>query len=268
MICLVVFTVALGLQTVSGSGSARASADQGKTSSAWDTAGSEVAAIPPVLRNEDLPDSGILRLPGGPAPVLRTPPPLPPISSPNPSPSAPEPLPFGSLPFRPLPLSETPLLPAPNSEEHPPAGPGGNRRTAPLPLPKRFLPADFSADSGLFCQKRIGEWTQPDAYNLLGEPTRERPSLSEGAENGRIYAFNDPTGHYRELELDFEADTGLLRTVFVYPWRMTWADCRRLWGARVNTTTTEKGRSFHSYLNRRLDVLVDPDGKVISLGLY
>jgi hypothetical protein len=29
-----------------------------------------------------------------------------------------------------------------------------------------------------------------------------------------------------------------------------------------------KGRTFYSYQNRRLDVLVAPDGKVISLGLY
>ena len=41
-----------------------------------------------------------------------------------------------------------------------------------------------------------------------------------------IYAFSDPTGRYREIELDFASDTGLLRTVFVYPWTMTWKDCR------------------------------------------
>ena len=32
--------------------------------------------------------------------------------------------------------------------------------------------------------------------------------------------------------------------------------------------TPTKGRKFYSYVNRRLDVLVDPAGKVISLGLY
>jgi hypothetical protein len=29
-----------------------------------------------------------------------------------------------------------------------------------------------------------------------------------------------------------------------------------------------KGRIFYSYVNRHLDVLVDQDGKVISLGVY
>jgi hypothetical protein len=115
----------------------------------------------------------------------------------------------------------------------------------------------------------IAAWTQPDAYNLLGEPLRERVALDDSdAENGRIYAFSDPTGRYREIELDFARDTGLLRSVFVYPWKMTWTECRKLWGAHVQSTPANKGRTFHSYLNRRLDVLVDQTGKVISFGLY
>ena len=86
--------------------------------------------------------------------------------------------------------------------------------------------------------------SQPDADNLLGTSTHNRPAPSEGEENGMIYAFSDPTGRYRQIELHFAADTGLLRAVFVYPWRMTWADCRSL------------------------DVLADSAGNVISLGLY
>ena len=88
------------------------------------------------------------------------------------------------------------------------------------------------------------------------------------AESGRIYAFSDPTGRYREIELDFAKDDGLLRTVFVYPWKLTWQDCRRMWGGKVESTEANKGRTFHSYVNRRLDVLVDRGGNVISFGLY
>ena len=65
-----------------------------------------------------------------------------------------------------------------------------------------------------------------------------------------------------------QADTGLLRTVFVYPWTMTWKDCLHQWGARVNSTEVSQGRVFYSYLGRKLDVLVDSAGKVISFGLY
>ena len=69
-----------------------------------------------------------------------------------------------------------------------------------------------------YCQKRIGHWTESDARKLLGSPLRSRSAFDEHKKpNGRIYAFHDPSGQYRELELDFEARTGNLRTVFVYP---------------------------------------------------
>jgi hypothetical protein len=49
---------------------------------------------------------------------------------------------------------------------------------------------------------------------------------------------------------------------------MTWQECRRQWGGEVSATEANKGRKFYSYVDRRLDVLVDAAGKVISLGLY
>jgi hypothetical protein len=160
----------------------------------------------------------------------------------------------------------SPQLPSPPTVE--PNDPDDHRpllRRAPKPI----LPVEFERDSALFTQKVIGLWSEPDAYNLFGEPLRERIVLDEGdTENGRIYAFSDPTGRYRELELDFAKDTGLLRTVFAYPWKMTWEDCRKQWGGNVQSTEANKGRIFHSYVNRRVDVLVDPRGIVISFGLY
>jgi hypothetical protein len=135
--------------------------------------------------------------------------------------------------------------------------------------PKPWLPPDFEKDSAAYCQQRIGEWLQPDAYNLLGRVLRQRPAAGDNGEVvGQIYAFNDPTGRYREIELDFAGDTGLLRTVFVYPKTLTWQEARRLWGGEVSSTDANKGRTFYSYTNRHLDVLVGADGKVISLGLY
>ena len=136
------------------------------------------------------------------------------------------------------------------------------RRTAPYP-------AGFEDDSALFCQSHIGEWTEADVQALLGEASRQRLALGEDqSETGLILAFADPTGRYKELELDFANETGVLRGVFAYPWKMTWQECRRLWGARVTAHKSNQGRTFYSYLDRRLDVLVDPAGAVISLGLY
>lgn len=193
--------------------------------------------VPPVLRDAEPSDNLILILPGGPAAIPK-------------GTSAPAAIPTTAV-QNPLPEDE---------DDHRPV-----LRRAPKPI----FPAEFERDSAAFCQKLIAAWTQPDAYNLLGEPLRERVAVDDDeVDNGRIYAFSDPTGRYREIELDFAKDTGLLRSVFVYPWKMTWADCRKLWGANVHSTPANKGRIFHSYQNRKLDVLVDQAGKVISFGLY
>jgi len=147
----------------------------------------------------------------------------------------------------------------PASDDHPPV----LKRAAPA------YPPEFESDSALFCQSQIGKWTEADARALLGEPSRQRLALGESqSESGLILAFADPTKRYRQLELDFANKTGSLRGVFAYPWKMTWQECRRLWGARVTSRKANQGRTFYSYLDRRLDVLVDPAGKVVSLGLY
>jgi hypothetical protein len=150
--------------------------------------------------------------------------------------------------------------------------PGPPKRAAePAAVPERpkaDLPDAFKADSSLYLQGLIGKWKKSDADGLMGAPARERNALDNKAVTGHIYAYPDPSGRYKELELDFDSDSGLLRTVFAYPKEMTWQDCRKLWGDSVNSTRAKNGRIFYSYLNRKLDVLVDHGGKVISLGLY
>jgi hypothetical protein len=134
---------------------------------------------------------------------------------------------------------------------------------------KREYPAGFEQDSPKFLQAKIGEWREFDVTDLLGTPLRQRPAFDDdGKENGLVYAFADPTGRFKEFELDFAGDTGALRTVFVYPVKMSWNECRQAYGADISAADAAKGRKFYSYLNRRMDVLVDPTGKVISLGLY
>jgi hypothetical protein len=141
---------------------------------------------------------------------------------------------------------------------------------AAVPAPAQTAPAlEIGREVAAYCQKQIGHWKESDARKLLGEPTRHRPAYDEKrAVNGTIYSFNDPTSKYKELELDFDRQSGTLRTVFVYPPRLTWQECRRLWNGPVSAADAAQGRKFYSYTNRRLDVLVDPAGRVISLGWY
>jgi hypothetical protein len=139
----------------------------------------------------------------------------------------------------------------------------------PRPLLRHIYPPSFERDSAAFCQGMIGQWTEADARFLLGEPLRTRAAFDDnGAQDGAIYAFSDPTRHYQQLELDFNLTDGTLRTVFVYPIHLTWQEARQKWGGQVSATDANNGRRFYSYEDRRLDVLVDRAGTVISFGLY
>jgi hypothetical protein len=194
-------------------------------------------SLPPVLRNMDPEPDVIVRLPGRPpAPVTAT------VAKPD---------------AATVPAPEAPEIPAPNPPE------------AARPVLRTVYPPSFVADSAAFCQDLIGQWTEADARLLFGEPLRRRPAYDDnGAPNGSILAFSDPTHRYREIELDFNDGDGTLRTVFAYPQNLTWQEARRKWGSRVNETAANKGRRFYSYVDRRLDVLVDSTGHVISFGLY
>ena len=148
-----------------------------------------------------------------------------------------------------------------------PPAPDPNRPV--LKRPRREYPPEFERDSADYLNQQMGIWEQIDAQGLLGEPLNQRSSFADDQTvNGRIVAFNDPTGRYKQLELDFDHETGRLRTLFVYPHDMSWTDCRHEFGANVRSTQANKGRMFYSYLDRRMDVLVDAAGKVISLGMY
>jgi hypothetical protein len=185
---------------------------------------------PPVLAHSELPDSAIVTLPG-----------------PPPEPVTPAAVPVATLNHDRVPDQPRPFL----------------RRT------KREYPTGFEEDSARFLQRQIGQWKEFDVSDLLGKPLRQRASLDDaGKKNGIIYAYADPLSRYKEFELDFAGDTGELRTVFVYPLKMTWQACRQVYGANVTAADAEQGRKFYSYLNRRIDVLVDASGKVISLGFY
>jgi hypothetical protein len=230
--------------------------------------------IPPVLRPLEPPESGTLVLPGE-----KT---LPASKPPNPVPAAPKPLAAAPrpaarvagtvIPPRKFAAPALPEAPQVVSVVTAPSLPQTLRATSAPALPgpeDRTPPPGFDADSALFLQNRIGQWGIADARTVLGNPLRQRAALDDnGSENGRIYAFQDPTSLFKELELDFDGQNGKLRTVFVYPWSMSWQECRRQFGANVSATQANKGRTFYSYVNRRLDVLVAPGGQVISLGLY
>lgn len=204
--------------------------------------------LPPVLRSQEPADSRHLTLPGPPRSAM---PPalirksLPPVAK------------MSKLPTR---LVEDPILrqPLPRIAVTALAAPA-----------KPALPSEMGREIAIYCQKQIGQWKEAEARGVLGHPRRQRPAYDEKkATNGTIYAFADPTGRYKDMELDFDRDSGRLRTVFAYPSHLTWQECRRQWDGPTTSADAKQGRTFYSYTNRRLDVLVDATGKVVSLGWY
>jgi hypothetical protein len=233
-------------------------------------AGTTRTTLPPVLRPLEPPDSGQITLPG-PAPVAPAPAPAlkkvsvaptvapaaPPVAhaAPAPTPTVPPAAKVAPLPFKPV-ESAVVRRPAPVAP-------------SPVAVPKSPAPQMLGLEVSVYCQKQIGHWKESDARILLGQPKRHRPAYDENkVVNGTIYAFEDPTSKYKEVELDFDLKSGNLRTVFVYPPRLTWQECHRVWNGPVVVADAAQGRKFYSYTNRHLDVLVDASGKVISLGWY
>ncbi|MBS1853942.1 MAG: hypothetical protein JST11_01150 [Acidobacteria bacterium] len=232
---------------------------------------------PPVLRPLEPADSVVFRLPGPSPAVPRTevpntataPKPEPPIHKVVAAPPQPKasPLPkklvTASIPRLPVVPRRAAPAPAPMPASVVPA------KAPAVEAANPALPPEAAKEVAFYCQKEIGRWSEGDARKLLGAPLRNRAAYDERKRpDGRIYAFRDPTSRYRELELDFDGKTGTLRSVYVYPQRMTWQDVRRRWRGEVSAAEAPQGRKFYSYTNRHLDVLVDGEGKVISLGLY
>lgn len=235
-------------------------------------AGTTTTRLPPVLRPSEPPDSGQITLPGppqvAPPPASKkvVAPPVTPVvaplahAAPPVTPTAPPVAKVAPLPVKPVESAvvrrPAPIAPAPAAAPKPPA---------PQPAAPQMLGLEVS----VYCQKQIGHWKESDARILLGQPKRRRPAYDENkVVNGTIFAFDDPTSKYKEVELDFDLKSGNLRTVFVYPPRLSWQQCHRVWDGPVAVADAAQGRKFYSYTNRHLDVLVDASGKVISLGWY
>ncbi|MEO8591958.1 MAG: hypothetical protein ABI759_01425 [Candidatus Solibacter sp.] len=233
---------------------------------------SAVAKLPPVLRPLEPADNRQVTLPG-PKPVvpaIKKLQPMAPTAKTAPISSLiledyalrqpiPIPVVHAALPKAPVPPPVPATVPASESAKPSPSA------SVPGPAAGAVAVREFAA----LCQKQIGLWKESDARTLLGAPLRQRSAYDDKkAVNGTIYAYQDPSNKYKELELDFDKRTGTLRTVFAYPPRLTWQECRRQWTGPISAADAAQGRKFYSYTNRRLDVLVDPAGKVISLGWY
>jgi S1-C subfamily serine protease len=130
------------------------------------------------------------------------------------------------------------------------------------------VPAEMKDGIGQYLDKRLGQWTVDDAHSLLGDSTAHRFAYDlHQTVDGDVYSFADPTRYARLLELNFDLKTQKLRAVYIYPYNLTWDDCKRLWGENVQRVRNPDGTKFFAYKDRRLTVLLDKKDNVISIGL-
>jgi len=131
------------------------------------------------------------------------------------------------------------------------------------------VPEDMKSDSGLYLGKRLGVWSRSDAEFILGDHLRNRETQNkDGSVLANYYVYSDPTRLYREIELGFSGSDGIMSTVVLVPWNMTWEQCKALWGEDASAKNYENGNILYSYRDRRLDLLVNSLGQVLKIGLY
>ena len=134
------------------------------------------------------------------------------------------------------------------------------------------VPSDKTLDEmkklgiGVFLERRFGVWTLDDAKAVLGEPHGHR--FGAGDPIPEIWAFDDPTKVARQVELLFDAKTKMFHDFYAYPVNMTWEDCKKIWGDNVKAQKGQNGNKFYMYKNRHMNVLVAPNGTVLSVGVY
>jgi hypothetical protein len=135
------------------------------------------------------------------------------------------------------------------------------------PTPK--VSEEMKKASFVYLGTKIGKWNQADAEAELGPPLRHRFAYDQNQQmTGDIYAYSDPTKSLREFELDYDVKTKLLTNLYGFPWDMSWEQCKSLWGENARLMRNANGTKFYLYRDRKLNVLLDKSGKVISLGAY
>jgi S1-C subfamily serine protease len=133
------------------------------------------------------------------------------------------------------------------------------------------VPDEMRKSVGDFLATRLLVWSEQDAQKVMGDPLSHRFAYDQARNvTGDIYTFRDPTLNADHIELGFDSKTNRLTNVYLYPVRLTtWEDCKKLWGndAKVAIKNPD-GSKIYAYKNRHVNVLLDKNNRVVSLGLY
>jgi hypothetical protein len=129
------------------------------------------------------------------------------------------------------------------------------------------VPADAKKNLAAFLVSKLGQWKSPDVVSALGKPIREY--ATEGAQAMKQYEYGDSTNLWRGIRLTFEHGSDTLIAVATYPWNMTVAQIKILWGENFNTYRIEKDTLImYAYVDRPLLVVANDLGAVDSITTY
>jgi S1-C subfamily serine protease len=152
----------------------------------------------------------------------------------------------------------------------------GNRTTAPAE--RRTAEAAPKAGDinllyglGLMLKEQIHAWTEADARKKFGDSTGHRIEYSKdnkSAIDSDVYYYSDPTQSVRTITLVFDGSSGKLREAYLYPWSLTWDKLRTVIADDFKTTNGKDGVHLYRYTKKGINVLVDREGKVVSISYH
>jgi trypsin-like peptidase len=141
--------------------------------------------------------------------------------------------------------------------------------SASLAEAKSVIPEEMKKSSYWYIEAKLFSWTKKDADAQLGDAVRSRHAFDQNQNIvGEIFGYDDPTKLVKLIELSFDSKTQKLTAIYAYPWDMTWAQGKAVWGDKETTTKNADGSRFHNYKDRNLHVLVGKDEKIINFGSW
>lgn len=133
------------------------------------------------------------------------------------------------------------------------------------------LPENAKNNLAVFLVSKLGQWRSADAIGMLGKPLREYTTdgPQSGAQPMKKYEYGDPTNLWRGIRLTFDHTSDVLIAVATYPWNMTVAQMKVLWGENFNAFRIEKDALImYAYVDRPLLITANDLGAVDSITTY
>lgn len=142
---------------------------------------------------------------------------------------------------------------------------GGEQQVSAAPSTERKpQPSEDLRKQGpyFYIQTKFGKWSLAEARLELGDPIRQT-----SLDRSDVYVFKDPSNLFREVTLFFDHKSKALISLSVYPWNLSWRQCKETLGEKYWKKKTETGTTY-MYKDKPVNVYVDDREQVTSIGTF